>query len=247
MLNILAITVPIYIVIGIGFIAGRSGLFSGPDMRVLGKFVVNFALPALLFTALSQRAIADILNFRYLAAYGLASLTILLGAAGFARFVQRKSVAQSALIGVGMAFSNSGYIGFPIALQVLGPPAAVALAMSMIIENVFLMPLAMTLAELGGKEGHGWQRVLLQSLVALTRSPIILGITAGFVVSLLGLHFGALTRTTNMLALASTALALVIGVAFAEVRNVLADADTGRLAAASPSMAVFAMPLWSDR
>ena len=248
MLNILAITVPIYIVIAIGFVAGRSGLFSGPDMRVLGKFVVNFALPALLFTALSQRAIAEILNFRYLAAYGLASLTILLGATAVARFVQRKSVAQSALIGVGMAFSNSGYIGFPIAFQVLGPPAAVALAMSMIVENVFLMPLAMTLAEMGGKEGHGWQRVLLQSLVGLTRNPIILGIAAGFVVSLLGIRLSEpLTRTINMLALASTALALfVIGGSLVglEVRNVFADAVTvalGKLVL--HPLAVFAM-LW---
>jgi len=52
-MNILAITVPIYIVMGIGYFAGRAGLFSAPDMRVLGKFVVKFALPALLFTALS--------------------------------------------------------------------------------------------------------------------------------------------------------------------------------------------------
>ena len=120
--------------------------------------------------------------------------------------------------------------------------------MSMIIENIFLMPLAMTLAELGGKEGHGWQRVLLQSLVALTRSPIILGITAGFVVSLLGLHLSEpLTRTINMLALASTALALfVIGGALVglEVRNVFADAVTVALGKLMlHPLAVFAM-LW---
>jgi len=68
MLNVLAITVPIYIVIAIGFIAGRTGLLCGPDMRMLGRLVFNFALLALLFTALSRRSIADILNGRYLAA-----------------------------------------------------------------------------------------------------------------------------------------------------------------------------------
>ena len=78
LLSILAITGPIYIVIALGFLAGRSGLFSRADMRVLGKFVVNFALPALLFTALSQRHVADILNGRYLAAYALGSLAVLL-------------------------------------------------------------------------------------------------------------------------------------------------------------------------
>ena len=76
-MNILAITVPIYIVMGIGYFAGRAGLFSAPDMRVLGKFVVKFALPALLFTALSQRPIADIVNGSYLAAYAVGSLRCL--------------------------------------------------------------------------------------------------------------------------------------------------------------------------
>lgn len=227
MLNILAITGPIYIVIAIGFIAGRTGLFSGPDMRVLGKFVVNFALPALLFTALSQRPIADILNGRYLTAYATGSLAVLFAATGFARFAQRRDMPQSALIGMGMSFSNSGFVGYPIALQILGPPAAVALAMCMIVENILLLPLALALAEMGSNHGHGWQRVLLQSFVGLARNPIILAIFAGFAVSLLGIRLSEpLVRTINMLAMASTAVALfVIGGSLVglKVRSVLGD------------------------
>ena len=83
-MNILAITVPIYIVMGIGYSAGRAGLFSAPDMRVLGKFVVKFALPALLFTALSQRPIADIVNGSYLAAYAVGSLAVFAAVGAFA-------------------------------------------------------------------------------------------------------------------------------------------------------------------
>lgn len=48
MLQILAITGPIYIAIGIGFVATRSSLFAKLDLRVLGKFVIHIALPALL-------------------------------------------------------------------------------------------------------------------------------------------------------------------------------------------------------
>ena len=38
-------------------------------MRVLGRFVLYFALPALLFRALSQRHITEIVNTSYIAAY----------------------------------------------------------------------------------------------------------------------------------------------------------------------------------
>jgi malonate transporter len=248
MLNVLAITVPIYIVIAIGFVAGRSGLFSGPDMQVLGRFVINFALPALLFTALSQRSIADILNGRYLAAYAIGSAAVMCGATAFARFGRRKGMPQSALIGIGMAFANSGYIGFPIALQILGPPAAVALAMSMIVENVLLLPVALALAEMGADHGQRWQRVLLQSLAGLARNPIILGIFAGFAVALFGIPLSEpLTRTINMLALASTALALfviggsLVGLEVKGMRGDVAAVALGKLLL--HPLAIFAM-LW---
>src|SRR6478736_2707580 len=178
-MNILAITVPIYIVMGIGYFAGRAGLFSAPDMRVLGKFVVKFALPALLFTALSQRPIADILNGGYLAAYAGGALAVFGGIAAFARLVRRKSVPHSVLIALGSSFSNSGFVGYPIALQLLGPPAAVALAMCMIVENVLMFPLALVLAEMGNDQQLRWQKVLSRSLGGLVRNPMIIAIFAG--------------------------------------------------------------------
>ena len=51
-MQILAITVPIYVLIGLGYAAVRLRLFERGDMRILGHFVIHFALPALLFLAL---------------------------------------------------------------------------------------------------------------------------------------------------------------------------------------------------
>ena len=52
-------------------------------------------------------------------------MAVLLGAFALARFGRGKPLADSALIGMGSAFPNSGFIGYPIVLQWLGPPAAV--------------------------------------------------------------------------------------------------------------------------
>ena len=78
MLQTLAITGPIYLVIALGFLAGRLGVFAKADMRVLGTFVVKFALPALVFTALSQRPVKDILDGRYVLDYAVGSLVVML-------------------------------------------------------------------------------------------------------------------------------------------------------------------------
>jgi predicted permease len=77
MLDILTITSPIYIIIVIGFAMTRIAVFSKADMRIFGKFVINNALPALLFRSLSQRQIGEILNVSYLLAYLTGSLLVI--------------------------------------------------------------------------------------------------------------------------------------------------------------------------
>jgi predicted permease len=210
MLPILAITVPIYLIIGIGFLAGRLGMFGGADMRVLGKFVLNFALPALVFRALAQRPLAEILNGPFIAAYGGGSLAMLLGMFALARFGRGKPMPDSALIGMGSAFPNSGFVGYPIVLQWLGPPAAVALALCMVVENVVLLPLTLALAESGGGV-RSWRVALAQSLRRLVVNPLILAIGSGFAVAIAGVTLPApVAHAIDMLSAASAAVALFV-------------------------------------
>ena len=77
MLEILGITIPIYLTIALGYACTRLGLFAKADMQVFGRFTLQLALPALLFNALSQRSVAEILNFNYLLVYALGSLMVL--------------------------------------------------------------------------------------------------------------------------------------------------------------------------
>jgi malonate transporter len=211
MLNILAITVPVYVLIGVGFLAGRFGLFSGTEMRALGKWVVNFAVPALLFTALSQRPIREILVGDFLLVYAGGSLVALLIGNLVLRFVRKKEVPLAALGGLGMGFSNSALIGYPIAMQLLGPTAAIALAMCVVVENLLILPLGLSMAESGSNDDKAWHAVLVQSLRRLATNPIFIAILAGLAVALLKLDLSEpLRRTVSMLANASTALALFV-------------------------------------
>ena len=94
MLDILAITGPIYLCIALGWLATRAGLFARADMRVLGQFVLYIALPALLFDAVGKRPIGDILDWRYLGIYALGGLaTIALGLAWTRRVARQAPLA----------------------------------------------------------------------------------------------------------------------------------------------------------
>ena len=219
MLQILAITGPIYLLIAAGFLTTRAGLFARADMRVFGKFVINLALPALLFNALSQRPVAEILNPVFVAAYALGSLLVMALGVWWARKAAGKRLSAAAFVGMGMSCSNSGFIGFPLVSQVLGPATAgVGLALAMVVENFVSLPLALAIAgsDLGERAGEGSraQRVrsaLAQSGRALLRNPMIHGIVAGFVFSLLGWRLPEpVAKAVNLLAMSCAALSLVV-------------------------------------
>ena len=147
MLDILAITGPIYITIALGYFLTRRGLFARADMRVLGQFVINLALPALLFNALAQRKLGDILNGRYMLVYAIGSLATMGLGLLWARRGARQDATVSVFYAMGMCCSNSGFVGYPIALLVIGPVAGVMLGLNMIVENLLLIPLLLALAE----------------------------------------------------------------------------------------------------
>jgi predicted permease len=209
MLDILSITGPIYIVIFCGFLATRYGLFAKKDMQVLGKFVLNLALPALVFNSLSQRSITEIFNPGYLLAYLFGSLFAL--AVGY--FVSFRVAKQNPTIAtfnaMGMSCSNSGFIGFPILLLTVPEVAGVSLALNMIVENLVMIPLLLILAE-QSKGGSG-NKVLRQTLSRLIRNPLIIALIAGFLVSLLQIRLPeAISRSISLFSVASGSLSLFV-------------------------------------
>lgn len=220
MLDILAITGPIYLCIALGWLATRTGLFERGDMRVLGQFVLYIALPALLFDAVGKRPIGDILDWHYLGVYALGGLaTIALGLA-WTRRVARQAPLPAVMQTMGMSCPNSGFVGYPINLLVLGgSSAAVILGMNMLVENLLLIPVLLALAD-GAGGGRHWRAVLRGVAAGLWRNPLVLALAAGLVAALLGLKLPApIERTVSLLAQASAALSLfVIGGSLAGLR-----------------------------
>lgn len=211
MLDILTITGPIYVVILIGFLSTRFGVFTQAEMRVFGKFVVKLALPSLIFNALAQRQIHEILNLSYLLVYLTGSLTVLGLGYWWCRRRAALSPTTSTLYVMGMACSNSGFIGYPILLLMLAPVAGVVLALNMMVENVVMIPLLLTLLERGHAGAGPWYRQLGQALKRLMSNPLIIGLVAGLMVSLLGWTLPQpVARTVTMFAMASGALSLFV-------------------------------------
>lgn len=209
MLDILSITGPIYLTILIGYLTTRLGLFARADMRVLAKFVINLALPALLFRAVSQRQLGEIIDVSYLLAYLGGSLLVVGCGYLWSRRIGGHSPMASTFYVMGMSCSNSGFIGYPILLLFLEPLAGVCLALNMIVENLVIIPLFLAKAEQSRDENLPWRHLLFRTLSRLAVNPLILALLAGVTVSLSGISLpGVFIRTVNLFALSSSALSL---------------------------------------
>lgn len=108
MLAILGITAPIFILVGIGFLACRSELISREQAAGMGRFVITFALPALVIKALIDQPLEQVLNWNYLCAYGLGSLASFALSYGISRRVRGDSLSGSALAGLGSSVPTAG-------------------------------------------------------------------------------------------------------------------------------------------
>lgn len=234
MIDLLALILPIFLLMGVGFAAVRTGFVTGQVVQALGAFVLDFALPALILQALLRQDLRQTLDWNYLAAYAAGSLAVFAVVLFTTRALLGRPLADAAIAALGGSASNSGFVGFPVASLALGAPALTALPLTMLIENIVIIPLALGLAEMGLQHGKGAGEVARSTLARLSRTPLILAIAAGVVLSAAGLHVPAPVATAlGMMADASVPCALfVVGGTLAGLRAASLGGDVGVIVAA---------------
>lgn len=197
---ILSLTSPVFILMALGYSVVRGGWLSKDGIRTLAWFVVYIGLPAAMFKALSSRSFQDILHYDYLMAYGIGSMVPFVLLFAISR-MRGKGLTESAIMGLGGSISNSLMIGFPIIMQLFGDAALVPFALTLIIENLIVLPLALALADTGEKQNMSFLRALAHSFPQLMRNPIILSMALGMLFSIFGLQPpGPAARVIDMLA-----------------------------------------------
>lgn len=221
MFELVSLVLPIFLLIAAGYAAVRAGAVRPDFVQGLGGFVLNFALPALILVALMQQDLRQTLNWNYLLAYGAGSLAVFAAAFGVSRVVFGAPLPQAAMTALGGSSSNSGFVGFPVASLAIGAPALTALPLSMLIENLLVIPLALALAEFGSSDGQGRAgAVVRETLLRLSRTPLIIAIVVGALLSAAGVRLPEpIFRTFDMMAGAAIPCALfVVGGTLAALR-----------------------------
>jgi len=205
---ILSLTSPTFMLIALGYIVVKSGWMPKESVRPLAWFVVNIGLPTALFKALSSRSFYEILHYDFLLVYGLGSLLSFATLFIVAR-LRSKTITECALFGLGASVSNSLMVGFPIVTQLFGDEALVPFTLTLIVENLFILPLALALADTGQHKNSYFISAFIKSLPQLIKNPIILSIAFGITSTVLNIQPPKLvSHVIDVLAVTVTGISL---------------------------------------
>jgi len=205
---ILAVTVPFFAIVLCGYLAARQHVLPESAIPGLNAFVLYFALPCMLFRFGMNTPIFDLLNPVVLVVYLCAALLIVFFtiAVSLNERVQLKDAAFGALVA---AFPNTGFMGVPLLVALLGPAAAGPVICSILADIFVTSSLCIALAQAHGAAERGSRVAALRALRGALSNPLPWAIALGAVFSVAEVKLsGPADMVVSLLADAASPVAL---------------------------------------
>lgn len=159
--RLLAIIVPVFAVMALGYAWGRR---ARPDMTVVNRLSMNVLAPALIFSALSSKSF-DVADNALLM---LGSVGVVLGSGLLSWPIARWIREDARTFVPPMMFNNCGNMGLPLAVLAFGEAGFPAMVALFTISNLIQFTLGTWLVDRNARFG------------SLARNPMVLSTLAGF-------------------------------------------------------------------
>jgi hypothetical protein len=177
MLQILAISVPIFALIAFGAVIRRTGLLTEEAHRFITRFVFLFSLPVLIFLAIAGCDFGELLD---LAVVG-STLAVFVVVAAVSWVATRPLDPRlRGPVAVGPWFANLTFLGLPLAESAYGEAGIRYVG----IINAFTMPVFVIVGVMMLSLGRAGGGSLLRQFRAAVFNPIVMSAVGGVVASL---------------------------------------------------------------
>lgn len=204
MTALLDVILPVFLLIGAGYLAARFGALNAAAVDGIMTYAQSFALPVLLFRAIAALDLSAAYNFGLMASFYIGAFASFAAIFAAARWGFGRSLPESVAAGFAAYFSNTLLLGVPITERAYG---ADALAGNFAIISVHAPLLytcgivAMVLAQAKGAPSQGAWALAQNALKNILTQPLVIGILCGFALNLSNLPMpSVLDSATEMLA-----------------------------------------------
>jgi hypothetical protein len=182
--TLISVILPVFVLIGFGYVAVWRGYFTASNVDGLMRYATSFAVPVLLFRAISGLDLAVEYDLPMMASfYAGATASFLAGMFG-ARWLFGRDWEDSVAIGFTGLFSNSLLLGLAITERAFGAEALAGNFAIVSIHAPFCYGLGITVMEVVRARGKSRLAIVPTVLRAVFSNALILGIGLGFAVNL---------------------------------------------------------------
>jgi malonate transporter and related proteins len=222
-LDILQVTFPFFALVLAGYLAARQRMLPLEAISGLNSFVLYFALPCMLFRFGSQTPIGQLLDASAVGVYLVCAITIVAFSV-WTSLNHRIRWNDSAFGALVAAFPNTGFMGVPLLVALLGARAAGPAILTMLVDMVITSSLCIALSRLDGADEHGAAQAARQAIKGMALNPLPWAIVMGGVASALHVQpVKPVMQTLGMLADAASPAALfTIGAVLARSQSIAA-------------------------
>lgn len=187
MLNNLLIVLPIFALILTGWIARKSGALGPNATREVNRLVVYLALPAVLFDIVANAKITDLWEPGFIAAFTLGCFIVFAGTLCW-RVSTGHHLADAAIDGLNASYANTGFVGFPLVLSLVGNIGMAPTLIATIVTVCVLFVIAIILIEAGLQTEARPRDIVAKTLFSLVKNPLLVAPALGGLVMVSGGH-----------------------------------------------------------
>jgi malonate transporter and related proteins len=208
-MQVAGLVLPVFAIIVTGWLAGWLGYVSRSLADGLVHFAYNVAMPALLFVTIAQEPARNLLEWRFLLAFGGGSILCFALVFLAVRVGLGRDLASSTIHGMAAAMTNTGFVALPILHSIYGQPAVLPAAIATVFVAGVMFPATVILLENAGRgaqAGAAHPAVLVKQIVL---NPMVLSTLIGLAWAITGLPMPSpLAAYMNIFAGALTPCAL---------------------------------------
>ena len=201
---------PVFLLVLVGYLAVKRSLFDSDTIDALMRYAVKFAIPCLLFRAVSTLDLSAAYNWRSMISFYSAAFLCFSFATFIAWRVFNRRPGEAVAVGFVDLFSNLLLIGLPVITMTLGEDALPATYALISLHAPFCYFVGIVSMELLRADG----RALSETAVVVTRSifsnSLMIGIGLGFLVNFSGVPLPDIAATSlDMIGKSALPIALV--------------------------------------
>lgn len=182
------IILSIFLLVATGYLLGYFKLVPVESAGPLMLYVFWAAVPAIVFSTISEYQLPEIFVWRFWVAYLLGILIITLVCYSIFRYFFSGTNQMSAIIaGFSATAKNTIMIGLPVLIGITGKKAVIPMAITVIVFSCFIVPIIMFLFEINlhkeKNHAHAEGHILINSLVATLKNPQVIAAILGLIFS----------------------------------------------------------------